>query len=481
MSAPSSRTFINAAVILGAGLFALGGISRVASLRDAERGVVKRLSLLLDPAESAFGGQGSQAKPWLRWKAKPSVAPEPPRFLAVDADPEGYFSTSPPAPVDCAVLFARLRDAGHRVIGSGYLMAWDEPDSLAVLALHKQLDRFDAAVLGLPLARGAAAEPVPASFLRLSMPAARADGDVSALPQVNRVAVPNAELGGEQTLAGFTLLENEADAGDGRRHLLARWHDRIVFSLPLATEIASLGIDLEEIRVTCGEEIRLGPGRPVIPIDEFGRTPVSSAAASVDIPATAIISEEDPIPPAADPLILRDVRPELPEAEKAWSNQLAGMVQALRSAPRYQPAMVLRRPEPLKELALILLLAFFGTWATRLRRMRWRLITAVLLAGFGAELIWLFAYRLNLWLPPFAVLAPSLAALALAILPTGIADPAPEPEIPAAPLEGPLPEQTLPEPEIAAALPPEPAPEPPAAAKSARKAPASKTGKKRGR
>jgi hypothetical protein len=288
---------------------------------------------------------------------------------------------------------------------------------LALVGLRKQLDRFDSAVLGLPLARGAAGEPVPAPFLRLSMDLADAEGDVSGLPQVNRVAVPNAELGGQRSQAGFTVLENEADAGDGRQHLLARWSDRILFALPLATEIASLGIDPEEIRVICGAEIRLGTGGPVIPIDEFGRTPLATDVVAADILATKIISEDNPVPPAADPLILRDVRAEIPEAERAWSGRLAGLVQALRAAPRYEKSMLLQRPEPITELALISLLALFGTWATALRGRFWRVAVSLLVAAFGAELVWLLAGQRDLWLPPIAALAPSLTDLMLGLMP----------------------------------------------------------------
>ncbi len=485
MSAPSRRTFVNAAVILGAGLFALGGTSAVAPLRDAEKSVVRRLSLALDPADSAFGGQGSQDKPWVRWKAKPEVVPDPPRFLAVDDDPEGYFSTSPPSPVDSAVLFSRLRDAGHRVIGSGFLFSWEDPDPLALLAFRKQLDRFDSAVLGLPLARGAASDPLPAPFLRLSLPARQAEGDVSALPQVNRVAVTGAELGGEHTLAGFTLLENEADAGDGRRHLLARWQDRIIFSLPLATEIVSLGVDPTEIRILCGKEIRLGQGGPVVPIDEFGRTPLASGVSATDIPATALISEDEPPLPAADPMILRDARSELPENEKAWAAELPGLVQALRAAPRYEPGMLLRRPGPLAELALVTLLALFATWASCLRSLPWRLATAVLAGLFGAELVWLLAARLDLWFPPFAALAPAMGGLALAWIPGGPKEvpppasaPAPPPAVDPAPADPPAPaEETPPEEPVHASPaeePADPAPARKAAKKAARKSPRKK-------
>ena len=133
MSAPSRRTFVNAAVILGVGLFALGGVSVIPPLRDLERQMVKAIALHLDPAESAFSGNGSQDEPWRRWKAKPAAVPEPVRILSVDDDADAWYSASPPSPVDCALMFARLREAGHSAIGCGYLMAWDDPEALAIM------------------------------------------------------------------------------------------------------------------------------------------------------------------------------------------------------------------------------------------------------------------------------------------------------------------------------------------------------------
>jgi len=417
---------VNAAIILGVGLFALGGVSSIAPLREAERGAVKRLALRLDPVDSVFNGDGSPDEPWRRWKSKPSAEPAIPRILAVDDDPEAWFGSSPPSPVDCAVMFKRLYDAGHRSIGIGYLMTWEEADPLAMVALRQKLDLFDAAVLGLPLARGAAGEPVPAAFLRLSMDAGDVEGDSTSLPQVNRIAVLNSELGGERSLAGFTLLENERDAKDGRHHLLARWNDRILFALPLAAEIAALGIDPAEIRVVPGKEIRLGIGGPVIPIDEFGRTTILREVKSQDIPATKIISEDNPVPPAADPLLLRDVRENLSEAERAWSDSLASVAYAMRAAPRYEKPVTLPRAGFLAELGLIAVLAFFGSWATCLRRFGWRLLAVVLVAGFGAELLYLLAARQNIWLPPFCVAAIWLASLVLSCLPENAPKPVPE-------------------------------------------------------
>jgi hypothetical protein len=463
---------VNAAVILGVGLFALGGVSVIPPLRDLERRMVQEISLRLDPVESAFSGNGSQDRPWQRWKTKPALASEPVRVLSVDDDPDAWFSSSPPSPVDCALMFSRLREAGHSTVGCGYLMAWDDPEALALLALRKQLDELDSAVLGLPLARGAVAEPLPASFLRLSVDAKQIDGDVSSLPQMNRVAVPNAELGGERTLAGFTILENEKNASDTHPHVIARWGERIIFSLPLATEIAALKIDPEEIRILSGSEIRLGIGGPVIPVDEFGRTPIAPDAPILDIPAWKIVAEDNPVPPARDPLLIRDHRDEMPEADRAWSDDLPRAAHTLRIAPRYQKPVILSRLEALAEMALFGLIVLFAAWAASLERFGWRLLTVLMAAALSAELVYLFAARQNLWLPPLAITMVGVSSFLLAFIPgpesaTKVKkhhapweirrDPVSEPEPAVAPVAVPAPLVEAPSPLVVSA----PAPLPP--------------------
>jgi hypothetical protein len=430
---PSSRTFTHAAILLGVGLFVLGTASLFPPTRTLERWIVKQVALKIDPVDTIIDGQGSQEIPWTRRKAVPPVIPPPPRLLTIDEDPEKWFSASPLAPVDHALIFARLADVGHKTLGVGHLMAWDEPVPLAMQALRKQLDRYDAAVLALPLARGAAPEPVAAPFLRWSIEAKDAKGKVSALPQVNRVSIPNAELGGEKTLGGFSLLENEKDPGDGTQPLLAQWGDRVIFAFPLAVEIAAQGLTPADVLVHVGREVRLGMDGPVIPIDGFGRGPVATDVRPLEAPAMRLIYEKNSLPPMAEPLVTRDVRVDLPPAEKAWSDRLAASVQALRQAQRFQRAVTLPRPDVLMELALMLGMVFFGTWATCQRHIAWRVITALMLTGIGAQLIFLFASRQNLWLPPLAILSPGLTAFGLAFVKRGHAATAAVPMVTASP------------------------------------------------
>lgn len=417
MITPSRRTFTNAAVLLGVGLFALGAASRIPPLRALERWIVKQVALAIDPVDTILDGDGSQSKPWTRRKAVPPVVAPPPRLLNIGDEPDGWFSASPLSPVDHALIFSKLHNAGHKILGVGHLMAWDEAEPLAMDGLRMKLDLFDAAVLALPLARGAGGEPVPAPFLRWSMPEDDAEGDVSSFPRVNRVSIPNAELGGEKSLAGFSLLENESDPGDGKQPLLARWNDLIVFSFPLAVEIAARGLTPSDVMIRAGKDIRLGTDGPVIPIDDFGRGPVATDVMALDVPAMRLISEENPLPPTAEPLLTRDVRAALAPEEKAWSDRLAASAQALRLAQRFQPSVTLPRPDAMLELLLISGLTLFGTWATRMRHIAWRIIAAVMIAGLSVELLYLLAARHNEWLPPLALLCPGIAALGLSFLP----------------------------------------------------------------
>lgn len=414
MSALPRRPLVNAAVILGVGVFALGAAPSIPVLSKAGLKLVEKLGLKLDPTPSAFSGDGSPEQPWQRWKSKPAPPQEPIALLTIDQDEDGRFSSSPPSPVDLAVVFKILHEAGHRHLGCGYLMAWEQPDSLGRKAVRQRLDAFDSAVLGLPLSRGAAGQPLPSAFLRMSVEASQIQGDTSVLPQVNKVASPEAELGGAKSQAGFTLLENELPAKDSQP-LLARWGDRIVFALPLAAEIAALGIDPAEVKVTLGHEIRVGLDGPVVPIDALGRTAPVAAPLVVDTPAWKLIDKVIPAPSASSPLLIRDGRLDLPAPEGQWSESLPGMAQAIRSAPRYERPLTLQRLPVLAELALILLIAFFAAWATWIRNFFWRILAVGLAAAFAAELLYLLSAHRNLWLPPLPVAGMCGASLLLAI------------------------------------------------------------------
>jgi hypothetical protein len=219
-------------------------------------------------------------------------------------------------------------------------------------------------------------------------------------------------------VAGFSLLENESDPGDAVQPLLARWGNRIVFSFPLAVEIAAEGLTPADVIVHVGKEIRIGKAGPVIPIDGFGHGEVAPGVEAIEAPAKRIVSE-GPEPPKSKPLLTRDTRDDLSAADKAWSDRLAGRVQALRTATRYEPTVPLPRPDALLELLLVSLLALAGTAAAGLRSLPWRIVASVMVVGLGTEFLYLFAARQNAWLPPLAMLCPGLIGLGLSFWKSG--------------------------------------------------------------
>jgi hypothetical protein len=169
-------------------------------------------------------GFGSRETPWsLRVPAKenPDLTAHAPPVVWVGDDPEGVFQTSPPSPVDYAVMLSNMKRLGVRHAACALVLAWDEPDVIGLMALEKALGGFESVVMASPVTRGAVAEPLPQAYRRASLPAAVVKGDVNQLPVVNRIPVPDVILGAERTWAGFSVVESEPDGG--HPFLCARW------------------------------------------------------------------------------------------------------------------------------------------------------------------------------------------------------------------------------------------------------------------
>lgn len=343
-----------ATVSLAAGLLVLAAQPQVAALRRADEAVFRFVSR----AEGVIGS-GTYEDPWARERFGEPEAVPPARVLALDDDPEGYFEAVPPPPADLAVVLARLEKRGVEAFGIGYLLQWEDPDVLAVEALRGVLDRYDGAVLGYPLKDSTVGEPVAAPFQMASVAYASVGGDATKLPVVNGIRGAAPELGGERTRGGFTRLETE-QLEERRAYLLARWDDRVVFSLPLAVEIARRGLAEEDIRIEIGREIRLGVEGPRIPIDFRGRTRLPDGEPPVvEKPATAVISETlgEDFAPSDAPLYFVDRRLLGPKTETASSAQLPKVDAAVRGAEVRVAVEPVPRPNPLAELAGVVAVA----------------------------------------------------------------------------------------------------------------------------
>jgi len=230
-------------------------------------------------------GKGSHESPYtLRTPIMQAAAPSDTLTdITISDDPDRVFQTSPPSPVDFAIILKNLRRLGRESVAIGMPLAWQETDVISLAALDQQLDALPSVVTSAPLSRGPVPSPLPPAFRRASVAVSEIHGDTRSLPIVNRVSIPDVVLGSTTSMAGFSTLESEPDGGFP--HLLARWDDRVVFSFHLLAALADLKVPPSHIEIHTGQFISLGKDGPYIPIDEYGRLatkpPVREASHSI--------------------------------------------------------------------------------------------------------------------------------------------------------------------------------------------------------
>jgi len=159
-----------------------------------------------------ISGNGSAERPWnLRVMAseRRSSPRQAPTVVALQDDPKGFFQSSPPAPVDVAVIFSNFLRLGKTQAACAAVLSWETPDPIGLAALEKVLARFNRLTMAAPLSRGAVSSVMPPSFRRGSIAESVVEGDLANLPLVNRVPIPGQILGGENAVAGFSRLESE--------------------------------------------------------------------------------------------------------------------------------------------------------------------------------------------------------------------------------------------------------------------------------
>ena len=424
-----------------------------------------------------ISGQGNREKPWsLRTFSTDRKADkrEAPVIVALGDDLQGFFQSSPPAPIDLAVIFSNFHRLGARKAASAAVFAWEKPDPIGLAALERSLTPFDSLVMAAPLSRGVVSSQMPPAFRRTSIAVEKIRGDASALPLVNRLPIQGIVLGGETTLAGFSALESEPPSRFVP--LMARWEDRVVFSFSLLTVFQRLDLPLDGVDVRLGEFLKLGPAGPIVPIDEAGRLtlPLKPLSPYAEISAEALIDGGDDLFPkqAPDPVILRDDQTAAEPATREFSRNLSAVVAAIASNQGLSEAQEFPRLSQDWELgilaAVIGVLILLGGAADFVRN-----TGALVLAGVCVAAQWIGFGAAAVWLPGVPMLAAIVVAMVVYKLLAGksqevalalVSPPALEPETPTAP-------EFIPEPvEIAVA--PETKPAPPA------KAPAKKAAKK---
>lgn len=222
-------------------------------------------------SEAVIDGDGSFEKPYAHKSTKPLDFKKinQPIDIAITDDPNRIFQSSPPSPVDFAIILKNLTRIKQESVAIGIPLTWTEPEAIPLAALDKQLDSIPHLITSAPLSRGSVPSPIPPAFRRASVPLSQLHGNTALIPVVNRIPIAGVLLGNEKSFAGFTTLESEPDRNS--IPLIAIWDDRVVLSFHLLAALNHLEIPPSSIEVHLGRHIYLGKKSHYIPIDNYGR------------------------------------------------------------------------------------------------------------------------------------------------------------------------------------------------------------------
>ena len=242
-------------------------------------------------------------------KSSPGRAPAtPPTVVSLGDDRDGFFQTSPPSPVDFAIILKNFKRLGIGGPALAIPLAWQEAEVISLAALDLQLDALPDAITSAPLTRKAVPSALPPAFRRAATPISEIEGNISLLPIVNHVAIPDVILGTKNALAGFSFLESEAESE--KPYLLARWDDSVVPSFALLAAVNHFRESPSSLRIHLGEYIAFSETGPFIPIDSRGRLAFVPQPVDVKkpIPAANLINAPDDLFAAGTnrPVILRN-------------------------------------------------------------------------------------------------------------------------------------------------------------------------------
>jgi hypothetical protein len=370
-----------------------------------------------------ISGKGKDKKPFtlhtLR-NSPPDITGNLPADIVIGDDPEKVFQTSPPSPVDFAVILKNLRRMGRDSVAIGMPLSWTDPDVLSLVALDQQLDAFPSAITSAPLSRSAAPTPIPQAFRRASVPLFRIKGDTSLLPVVNRVPIPDVVLGNKTSLAGFTTIESEESTE--LPYLLARWEDRAVFSFHLLATLGHYHLQPHSTTVRLGEWISLGPDGPFIPIDQYGRLtfkpPVLPDSSMSPIPAESLIDAPDGFlaDTPADPVLIRNGLSAADPVSMMFSGSLVATVGMLSDPGGTSQSRSFPSPPWYAELLMIASVLSLIYGFTNYPFLRGKRPLAIL-AGALFLLHFLLVPATSIWIPTLPLIACSLAAIPFAALP----------------------------------------------------------------
>ena len=189
-----------------------------------------------------------------------------------------------------ALNAVRTHGADHATVST--LLSWEDSVELELRALDHEIASFPSSALGITLRLDSTSQPFPDSLKASVLPPGNIETDISLIPEVNAVTADPSATG---KLYGFRLLENSQPQIENDTislPILARWGDRILPSLELASLIANTGHAPTDVFLSKNGQLRVGTTGPVLPLGEDG---------TIEIPRIAELGETTPMEALIDP------------------------------------------------------------------------------------------------------------------------------------------------------------------------------------
>ena len=371
-----------------------------------DRAFLSLSALPLKDSRSFLAGDGSHNSPYRLQTFAIKIGEKlekAPTIVSIDDDPGQVFQSSPPTPVDFAIILRNLKRLGMDRIAISFPLVWRETDVISLTALDRELNTIPSLATAAPLTRGAVPSPIPPAFRRASIPLAKVRGNPNLLPPVNRIALPDVILGDKTALAGFTRIESEPDTTSP--FMIAKWgEDHAVLSFLLITVLNHYDVPPSEIEVRLGEYISLGANAPYIPIDDYGRLDLSLLGDFDEeiLPMESLLKME----PASQskktfqPTILRSDLSATEEASAAFAGTITPTIATLCNPTNTR---TFSRLPISTEVILLLSLAGLASCLLHFKKSPWKIVAFSAIGGL-VVIHFITIAAASVWLPTLPAL-----------------------------------------------------------------------------
>ncbi len=341
------------------------------------------------------------------------------KIIAITDDPDQVYESTPPSPLDYAVILHTLRERGAENIVLTTQMSWDGDLGITATALSGKLSDYKYAAIPLSLTRGVTAEKVPSPLRQSIIPFTNITGNQTLIPIVNQVSLPCLISDSGKTRAGFSKIENLTEDHD-TIPMICIWQDEgIIPSIELLTLMTLYKVSPDEVSIHCGKHIRLGPDGPIIGIGKFGQIALPSDTANINsIPTTKAedlitLAKPENKNTAPDPHIymIHGIGEKTKTTNTLPPERLAAIIHWAKTlpVPKIEKPTQHRRLPIYATILIILDIALLGWWFTRLspsnRHLAFALATAATL-----PFLFFMMETIHYWFSISALLATIAAA-----------------------------------------------------------------------